>query len=140
VSDLRLPIELTELERELAAMREGVSPLFEARLLARVRMALQAQRRASDGVFALAAAAVLLVGLHISWQASQGVPPRSADNIDRAQLAAGTRTILALLPELSTADAERHALLMFVNLKIRPAAGGLRTNLPPTFANRTLLD
>ncbi|MBL9125975.1 MAG: hypothetical protein JNG90_20195 [Planctomycetaceae bacterium] len=108
-----LPPELRELEAELRQSRAPVGGSLGLLVQQRVAAELISERRGQRQRWLLAAAAVLLVGLHLSWWGAQSgagfwAAPQPLHAGRVAQLAAELR---ALAPELSEAEAVRQARL-----------------------------
>jgi hypothetical protein len=135
-----LPAELADLERELLAAREPVRPSLEFSVRARVRHALARERQSQRWAFAVAAAALLLVGMRLFWPASASNVDPAAAPVDHVQLAEVAERIATLLPELPAAEAERQARLFLMSGGGGRSLRGRAAPLPRPFALTTQLD
>lgn len=121
-----LTLELAELERELIAGRDSLGPWLPARLNARVRRELRRTRRPRHFLLGWTAAAVLLIGLHLSWLNEQrAFVAAPAEALPVAELDHAAREVQSLLPELSEQEARRHVRRLMISGPALPSRRAL---------------
>lgn len=109
--DPMLPPELQELDAELRQTRAPVGGSLRLLVQRRVAAELVTERRGQRQRWLLAAAAVLLVGLHLSWWGAQFGSWTGSPALDAGRVAQRAAEIRTLVPELSDAEAVRQARL-----------------------------
>ena len=113
MEDMPLSPELLRIEKELAARPRGEpSEQSRARCLDGLQAELRRQRAGSRWPFAVAIAASVLLGLNLSLSATQATDfgfRRSTQHLSSEKLAGEIRE---LLPDLSSEEAMRQAMLM----------------------------